>query len=617
MTKLKKVVAIFVAVLAAMSTTVLTACSNSRDGSHIVFCSYGDESELAIYTEMVDEFNKTYGAEHNIKVDHTPIGITGYNNYIQSMSTARNSYDVCVVIEDRFKAWATTGIIGPMEEYFNAVTDIDVSDVFPNTVNRLRLNVSNNTSNLSDPLYGMPLDTKPSALYYNESLFNKAGIIIISVDEEDMDAWNRGEIADKRGHKKSDFDKLSNVTVPKKGYYRSVRPYVSGFEWTMPASDEILVFNNRIPMNWDEMEDLAMIFSPSSNPNAGKDFGTDYGMFTEWWFNYGWSVGGNCLQDLSGDGDWNFSLLDYTPNYIVTGESYTGKWSGKVYNKGETLEHNDKFDLPAGKVMTPDNNGGIMQDGGYTLDGKKLGIRADVTAAATAGTLGELPSTRDAFTRYLRLGASKTSVIENAGGLDIAPNPIIFNTRTRQNYWYSGKMAMLVDYSTYIENFSKQATIYNFEWDVAPLIVYKEYTEPMNPNCDTVKIQGKEAGECNSKAMCVRARTSTQVKESAAKFIKWMASKEGQSLRAEKGHFPNQQELLGSIKYNGYAPKNITVFSENLQYQSAGDWWYLPDDMWIKTWATPLNSEVRNGTLTYDLWKKDAIPDTNEYLKKY
>ena len=611
MTKLKKVVAIFVAVLAAMSTTVLTACSNSRDGSHIVFCSYGDESELAIYTEMVDEFNKTYGAEHNIKVDHTPIGITGYNNYIQSMSTARNSYDVCVVIEDRFKAWATTGIIGPMEEYFNAVTDIDVSDVFPNTVNRLRLNVSNNTSNLSDPLYGMPLDTKPSALYYNESLFNKAGIIIISVDEEDMDAWNKGEIADKRGHKKSDFDKLSNVTVPKKGYYRSVRPYVSGFEWTMPASDEILVFNNRIPMNWDEMEDLAMIFSPSSNPNAGKDFGTDYGMFTEWWFNYGWSVGGNCLQDLSGDGDWNFSLLDYTPNYIVTGESYTGKWSGKVYNKGETLEHNDKFDLPAGKVMTPDNNGG------YTLDGKKLGIRADVTAAATAGTLGELPSTRDAFTRYLRLGASKTSVIENAGGLDIAPNPIIFNTRTRQNYWYSGKMAMLVDYSTYIENFSKQATIYNFEWDVAPLIVYKEYTEPMNPNCDTVKIQGKEAGECNSKAMCVRARTSTQVKESAAKFIKWMASKEGQSLRAEKGHFPNQQELLGSIKYNGYAPKNITVFSENLQYQSAGDWWYLPDDMWIKTWATPLNSEVRNGILTYDLWKKDAIPDTNEYLKKY
>ena len=67
----------------------------------------------------------------------------------------------------------------------------------------------------------------------------------------------------------------------------------------MPTSGEITVFNNRIPMNWDELEDLAMVFSPKANPNATQQFGTEYGMFTEWWFNYGWSVGGDCLQDLS------------------------------------------------------------------------------------------------------------------------------------------------------------------------------------------------------------------------------------------------------------------------------------------------------------------------------
>ena len=54
-----------------------------------------------------------------------------------------------------------------MTDYFNAITDIDTSDVFQNTVSRLRLNVENNTSNPTDPLYGLPLDTKPSALYYN------------------------------------------------------------------------------------------------------------------------------------------------------------------------------------------------------------------------------------------------------------------------------------------------------------------------------------------------------------------------------------------------------------------------------------------------------------------
>lgn len=607
MSKWKKTVSL---ALAASCVLSLCACGG-KSSDNIVFCTYGDKSELAIYTAMVDEFNKTYGAQHNIKVEHTPISpVTDtYNNYIQNTYTARNGFDVFLVIEDRFKAWANAGIMCDMTEYFNAVTDIDTSDVFENTVNRLRLNVSNNTSNPTDPLYGLPLDTKPSALYYNETMFKKAGIDIISVDEEDMDAWNAGEIADKRGHYKRDFPKLTNVTVPKKGYYRSIRPYLNGLEWSMPTADEILVFNNRIAMNWDEIEDLAMIFAPSSNSEAGKTFGTEFGMFTEWWFNYGWSVGGNCLQDLSGEGDWNFSLLDSTPNYIVTGEGYTGEWTGKAYAKGETLDFNDKFNVPKGKVMQPDDNGG------YTVDGQAVSVRPSVQTAAATGTLGELPSVRDAFCRYLRLGAAKDSVIENQGGLNIAPNPNVFGARTRQNYWVSGKIAMLVDYSSYIEMFSSEAETNGFEWDVAPLIVYKEYTEPMDPNCDTVKIMGKYAGECNSKAMVVRTRSNA--KENAAKFISWMASKEGQKIRAENGHFPNQESLLDSIQFNGYAPKNAAVFSENLKFQGAGDWWYLPDDMWIQVWANPLNTEVRNGTMTYDLWKSTAISATNKRLLMY
>ena len=59
------------------------------------------------------------------------------------------------------------------------------------------------------------------------------------------------------------------------------------------------------------------------------------------------------------------------------------------------------------------------------------------------------------------------------------------------------------------------------------------------------------------------------------------------------------------------------MFSENLKFQGAGDWWYLPDDMWIQVWANPLNSEVRNGTMTYDLWKSTAISATNKRLLMY
>ena len=596
-----------------LGASLLCACGgNTGSGTGTVkFWVYGDESELEIYTLMTEEFNKTYGKENDITVDISTKPPGNYESLIQTVSTSKSGPDVFLVIEDNFKKWINMGFLADMTSYLDAVTDIDISDVYATTVDRLRYNIDKNTSNADDPLYGLPLDTKPSAIYYNETMFEKAGIIVISVDEENMDAWNKGEIADNRGKKKSDFPKLSNVTVPKKGYYRSRNPYTTDTGFIMPASDEVLVFNNRIAMNWDEVEDLAMIFTPAEqyNPEAGTKFGTDYGYFTEWWFNYGWSVGGDCLTDLSGEGDWNFSLLDASPNYYVTQDGFKGEYSGKTYVKGETLSHLDKYDVPAGQLMKADD------EGGYTYNGNKIGIRAAVTAAAESGALIALPSTREAFTRYLKLGAETDADIEGEGGLGISPNPLTFSTRTRMNYFYSGKMAMLVDYSSYMSTVSEQAEKRGFKWDVAPLVVYKQYVDPLDPDCDETVVVGKKAGQSNSKAMV--SRVNAQNKEAAAKFMKWMASKSGQAIRAEHGHFPNQSSLISSVKFPGYAPANVKAFSEALNWQGAGDWWYMPDYEWINVWAVPLNSEVRNGKITYDAWKADAVKATNKRLKLY
>lgn len=605
----KFICVIFAAILFSVT---LFGCGGVGN-SNVKFWVYGDESELEIYTIMTEEFNETYGKENGIKVDISTKPPGNYESLIQTVSTSKSGPDVFLCIEDNFKKWVNMGFLTDMTQYLDAVNDIDVSDVYATTVDRLRYDRENNTSNSDDPLYGLPLDTKPSALYYNESMFEKAGIIVISVDEENLDAWNAGEVADNRGKTRADYEaehpELKGVTVPNKGYYRSIYPYTVDVGWTYPDENEVLVFNNRIAMNWDEIEDLAMLFTPSYNTSAAAEFGTDFGYFTEWWFNYGWSVGGDCLTDLSGNGDWNFSLLDYTPNFMVTGESYTGAYTGKTYTKGETLEHLDKFDIPAGELMTPDN------EGGYTYNGQKIGIRQSVTEAAENGTLTALPSTREAFTRYLKLGAEKTADIEGEGGLAISPNPLTFSTRTRMNYFYSGKMAMLVDYSSYMATVSEQAEERGFKWDIAPLAVYKEYVNPLDPDCDETVVVGKTAGQSNSKAMV--SRENSQNKESAAKFIKWMASKAGQTIRAENGHFPNQKELISRVVFPGYAPANVKAFSDALEFQGAGDWWYMADYEWINVWAVPLNSEVRNGKMTYDAWRADAVNDTNERLKLY
>ena len=510
------------------------------------------------------------------------------------------------------------------------ITDISLGDIMPTTVNRLRYNVETNTSHVDDPLYGLPLDTQPTALYYNRTMFEKAGIIEISVDENNLDAWNAGEIADNNGKMKSDFPALNGITVPKKGYYRSVNPYYYDGDrtrgWIKPdfENGEVAVFNNRIAMNWDEVEDLAMLFSGRYNPKAGEEnkadpvteFGTQYGYFTEWWFNYGWSVGGDCLNDLTGSGEWNFSLLDPNPNYVVMDGTFTGR-TGTVYNEGETISFIDKMNILSvdGKdeVLVPDDYGDY-----YHADKSlgKAGIWEGIQAGLDAGVLSQLPSTRDAFSRYLKLGAKSNAVIDGENGLDISPNPSTFSARTSTNYFFSGNLAILAQSSVYMADLSEEAKARGFSWDVAPLVVYKEYEDPSDPDCDTVKAQGKQAGHSNSLSMVVR--TGSEKKDDAVRFMMWMASEEGQRIRASIGFFPNQKSLLPEVEFKkGVAPGNVRVFSEALEFQGPGDWWYMPDHVWVEKWCVDLNAEVRNGLMTYEEWYSPAIKRTNEWLQQY
>mgnify|MGYP005764452639 FL=1 len=624
---MKKIVCFLLALL--LFTPLLTACGGGSS-NNIQFWVYGSSDQLDMYTRVTDAFNESYGKDHGIKVDISQKPNGSYGQTVQVSSTSSSGPDVFLIAEAEFKSWIIGQYFCPIQEYVDKVTDISLGDIMPTTVNRLRYNVETNTSHVDDPLYGLPLDTQPTALYYNRTMFEKAGIIEISVDENNLDEWNAGKIADNNGKMKSDFPALNGITVPKKGYYRSVNPYYYDGDrtrgWIKPdfENGEVAVFNNRIAMNWDEVEDLAMLFSGRYNPKAGEEnkadpvteFGTQYGYFTEWWFNYGWSVGGDCLNDLTGSGEWNFSLLDPNPNYVVMDGTFTGR-TGTVYNEGETISFIDKMNILSvdGKdeVLVPDDYGDY-----YHADESlgKAGIWEGIQAGLDAGVLSQLPSTRDAFSRYLKLGAKSNAVIDGENGLDISPNPSTFSARTSMNYFFSGNLAILAQSSVYMADLSEEAKARGFSWDVAPLVVYKEYEDPSDPDCDTVKAQGKQAGHSNSLSMVVR--TGSEKKDDAVRFMMWMASEEGQRIRASIGFFPNQKSLLPEVEFKkGVAPGNVRVFSEALEFQGPGDWWYMPDHVWVEKWCVDLNAEVRNGLMTYEEWYSPAIKRTNEWLQQY
>ena len=144
---------------------------------------------------------------------------------------------------------------------------------------------------------------------------------------------------------------------------------------------------------------------------------------------------------------------------------------------------------------------------------------------------------------------------------------------------------------------AEQASRRGFEWDVAPLAVYKQYEDPSNPNNDKVVAQGKAAGHSNAFSACVVE--GSQKREKAALFVKWLAGLEGQKTRANLGFFPNQSSLIDDVVYDAnYAPSNANIFSQGLEYQRPGDWWYMPDHIWVEKWCVDLNDSVRNGTMT-------------------
>jgi len=375
-------------------------------------------------------------------------------------------------------------------------------------------------------------------------------------------------------------------------------------------------------MNWDEVEDLAMYFSPTWNKgkNSRSQWGTLYGYFTETWFNYGWTVGGDCLYDLTGNGDWNFGLLDPNPNYIVKdGCTFIGR-TGTKYNAGETIAFYDKMNADVGEMLIPDNYGDYNR-----ANGGKAGIWDTIKQEMLKGegsALIELPSTREAFKRYLKLGcgndtSNANNLVEDSYGLNISPNPAnITDINPIYKQFYSGDILCFVGESQMMQEIAVYADRYDLNWDVAPLVQYKKYSDPSDPDCDEVVARGVQAGHSRVAAVAINRLTSKMTEAKA--FVKWVAGLGGQKVRAQMGFFPTQESLMSELKFDSEkSPKNVKIFAEALKYQRPGDWWYMPDTYWVEAWCVDLNTNVRNGKKSFANWYSPAIIATNEKLKGY
>ncbi|MBQ8685556.1 MAG: extracellular solute-binding protein [Clostridia bacterium] len=586
----------------------------STDSESLRFWGYGDATVKDAFNAMVDAYNNGQGKLDGVNVRYTHKPEQGYVDLIEQSSTSKSGADVFMTWDRFFKKWANQGMLTNLQAYADASEadgSLDVDSIWDSTVSRFRYNPELNISDDNEDLYGLPVDTSPTALFYNRDAMNQVGVIVISVAAEQMDEWNAGTIADKYGKKKSDIPALANVNVPAKGYFRNDNNlYREGTTWQKPADGTVLVFNDQIPMNWDESEDLAHLMTKKYNTATT----TDYGYYTEWWFNYGWSVGGDCIVDMSGNGSWAYSHADSSANYIVSeGKTYTGAITGKTYVAGETLEFLDKMDCAVGDIIESDDVGGYKKNS-TTLrkvdDEATVGIRSSVLEATTSGTLTELPSVREAFIRFCSL-----SGVEGKA-LNICAPTSALTTTSSINYFTGGKVGMIVERALNIPVVNEYVGD-KFEWASAPLPEYKEYKDPTDPQCDETVKRGKIAGHSESTALTIRERS--EKKDLAWKFIRWMVSAEAQAIKASYGFIPNQKTAVDAFyqKLDKDNVRNLENFVSAIEFETPGDWWYMVNKDWIDAWANPLNQQVRKGELDVSDFLDMYTVYGNEEVQRY
>lgn len=143
-------------------------------------------------------------------------------------------------------------------------------------------------------LMAVPYGVDPHFNWYNAALFKAQGINIISCPEEELpEEYPNVQPHGYAEYKNAPFDgATSSKTLDGRTVYK--------------------VFNDCIGMNWEEMRYLLKYFSKEWNPSSTSN----YGFVSEYWFNYGWSVGGD-VMGFNGT-DYDFTLLDKSPNYLVT-----------------------------------------------------------------------------------------------------------------------------------------------------------------------------------------------------------------------------------------------------------------------------------------------------------
>ena len=593
MKKMKKVMALL---LATAMTLSVAACGGKDGGSAdagdrtVVYyaASYVNAQVRDYYLEMVDTYNKTQGEKDGVFVQMTDNAgaISGLSSSLRS----NYLYDVVQLQDDEYKALAMQGdYFVSLDDYLTdeAKETMSWSDIPESLINRFRMNTTTDEKNQylageGTSLLALPNGSNPQVLWYNKTILEKCGMNIISVPETELAAYNTENGSSLKPH----------------GYAEYKEAPFEGAKSSKNEAGEFVykVFNECIAMNWEEMRCVSRAMQ--------QQYDYDYGYMSEWWFNYGWSVGGDCVGWNDEIGKYELTLVDKQANYLALTDVTV---NGNNYAKGEVLLYEDKLYL--------NKNTSELQ--------------------ALSGKVYALPSQYDAILEFTRLGVPSDKQVESGiYGYGVAPS----TTTNRATRFTSGK-----DCPFLIEYFSNANSYKSILGDSLGMTVTAQYREYVGGSTyskngtDYLKVIGETydgavytgdlhmegdtaiVGECTTASeasgLFIPKNTKNKNYDAAFKFISWVAGPEAQAILSKGNTMVPNQTSYGLGDYETAEERvisNMWAGAYLAQKADIGDYTYFTSLTWITEWSQTFNSDVREGkmTLTEFINTKKEVADT-------
>lgn len=599
--------------LFSLMSFCLTSCGGETglgdqpkgDRTEINFlCSINLKSTQA-WTDLLKAYNDGQGMSDNVYVNMS----RGTGSVASTMFTAdsRSAFNVIAIKDSKDetalqaslirsnRTYAPNGYMVDLSEFAEKDEDFKKNSISKQALDWGRMTYNPNANSGSGKpkhiigadqnLMAVPYGVSPHFNWYNKALFEAQGVNIISVEEEKLNGT--GEYAKIQPH----------------GYAEYKEAPVAGMKssQTLDGRTVYKVFNNRIGMNWEEMRNFLKYFTKkdSSHPRGWNPSSTsDYGFVSEYWFNYGWSVGGD-VMGYNGT-DYDFTLMDDRSNYIVTADNTV--INGTTYNAGDVVRYEDRVK-------------GIEQ------------------ANTKPENIYEIESQYNAVKEYVSLQVDTSKTIDEKGGTTYkgygVANP---DTGSAANWFNSSQIAMVrgdVD-SIYERMMLPPATSNNF--DMCPCETYREYEggsifqkdnkdgfaneylkvigETYDGEVYTGELKkvngtpiiGNQTTASISEYLVIPACSDPAKYQAAWDFISWVATDGQKYIAKTQTLAPIAKDVLFSedYAYNNEINKgkNYYALAMMASNTSRGDWGYFENGTWVSNWSTDFNGKVRRGTMT-------------------